>query len=96
MENEFGQRVLSTKGPSQDTTPAVSAGRRMTGHIVGLSCGHGTGFIRADDGQRVYFHRGDVRGGSFNGLGVGDAVTFDLVEDELSGLRALQVRKDRP
>jgi hypothetical protein len=69
----------------------------MTGRIVGLLYGTSSGFVRAAEGQRVFFHRADViKGLSFNGLDVGEAVVFDLVEDRFSGLRALRLRRDRP
>jgi cold shock CspA family protein len=67
----------------------------MSGRIVELSYGTSSGFVRAADGQRVFFHRADVEGVSFNGLEDGDAVVFDMVEDRFSGLRALRLRRDR-
>jgi cold shock CspA family protein len=90
----LGQFAVGAMEPGKGANPIV-ADRKMTGRIVGLSYGHGTGFIRAVEGQRVYFHRADVSGGSFNAMEVGDAVTFDMVEDRLSGLRALWIRRDR-
>jgi cold shock CspA family protein len=89
-----GQLAFTAKGRSTGTKPVV-VGRRMTGRIVGLSYGNSTGFIRAADGRRVFFHRVDVESVSFNVLEVGDTVAFDLVEDRLSGQRALRIRRDR-
>jgi cold shock CspA family protein len=88
-----GDFTVGAKELTRGARP-VATDRLMTGRIVGLSYGHGTGFIRAAEGQRVYFHRGDVLGGWFNALEIGDAITFDMVEDRLSGLRALRIRKD--
>jgi cold shock CspA family protein len=89
-----GQFAVAAMQSGAVALPVVSD-RMMTGRIVGLSYGHGTGFIRSAEGQRVYFHRADVSGGSFNAMEVGDAVNFDMVEDRLSGLRALRIRRDR-
>jgi cold shock CspA family protein len=105
MANDSGRRraarpaalALAAKGRSQGMKgmKVVVNGQPMTGRISGLSYGNGTGFIRAADGRRVYFHRADVEGGSFNALEAGDAVAFDMVEDQLSGLRALRIRTSR-
>jgi len=44
----------------------------------------------------VFFHRSDVRErAAFNDLSVGDAVTFELFEDDVSGPRALRVEPRR-
>jgi cold shock CspA family protein len=78
--------------------PAVSGpperrGVSASGMIVRLLVGHGHGFIRLTDDREVFFHRSDVRDGtSFNDFVVGDAVTFELLEDPVSGARALRVR----
>jgi cold shock CspA family protein len=61
--------------------------------VVKLRVGQGHGFIRLADGREVFFYRTDVgEGTSFNNLAVGDAVSFELVEDAISGARALRVR----
>jgi cold shock CspA family protein len=67
-------------------------GRPTIGRITRLSHGQGHGFLRAEDDREVYFHRADVTGG-FNDLVVGDAVTFDLFDDPVTGPRALRLRK---
>jgi cold shock CspA family protein len=67
-----------------------------TGRIVTLFFGQGHGFIRMANGRDVFFHRSDVReGASFNELAVGDTVRFELLEDNVSGARALQVEPRR-
>lgn len=67
-----------------------------TGRIVKLFVGQGHGFIRLADDREIFFHRSDVREGtSFNDFVVGDAVTFELLEDAVSGARALRVRHRR-
>ena len=67
----------------------------VSGHVARLSVGQGCGFIRTADGRDIWFHRSDMgEHAAFNALAVGDAVTFDLLEDRISGARALQVRRN--
>jgi cold shock CspA family protein len=67
-----------------------------SGRIVGLRTGLGYGFIRAAGGREIYFHRSDLEDGtSFNDFAVGQAVTFELLEDRVSGPRALRVKRRR-
>jgi len=59
--------------------------------------GQGHGFIRLANDREVFFHRSDVREGtSFNDFSVGDAVRFELLEDDVSGPRAMQVARQSP
>jgi cold shock CspA family protein len=61
---------------------------------VTLLTGQGHGYIRLADDRQIFFHRSDVREGtSFNDFAVGDSVRFDLLEDDVSGPRALQVER---
>jgi cold shock CspA family protein len=72
--------------------PAERRGKPSSGRIVTLFVGQAHGFIRLTDDRHVFFHRSDVRDGtSFNDFAVGDAVTFELFEDDVSGPRALRV-----
>ena len=84
-------RPLSNKlGPNART------GRPATGRIVNLLFGQGHGFIRVSNTREVYFHRADLQDGtSFNDLQIGDAVKFELLEDDVSGARALRVVRSR-
>jgi cold shock CspA family protein len=67
------------------------------GRITRLSVGQGHGVIRTTSGREVWFHRSDVREGtSFNSFAVGHSVTFELLEDTLSGARAVGVRRSQP
>ena len=76
--------------------PAERRGTPSSGRIVTLLIGQGHGFIRMTNDREVFFHRSDVREGtSFNDFAVGDAVTFELLEDEVSGPRALRVERRR-
>ena len=77
--------------------PAERRGAASTGRIVKLLIGHGHGFIRLVDSREIFFHRSDLEDGiSFNGFSIGDAVTFELLEDAVSGARALRVKRRRP
>jgi cold shock CspA family protein len=59
--------------------------------------GQGHGFIRLSDNRDVFFHRSDLlEGTSFNDFAVGDTVTFELLEDAVSGARALRVTRRSP
>jgi cold shock CspA family protein len=78
------------------TQLASTGGTVARGRIIKLMIGQGHGFIRLANRREVFFHRSDVREGtSFNELAVGDVVTFELVEDRISGARALRVEPDR-
>ncbi len=58
--------------------------------------GQGHGFICLRNGREIFFHRGDLQEGTaFNEFRVGDSVTFELLEDPVSGARALRVRRER-
>jgi cold shock CspA family protein len=76
--------------------PAAPAGAKSTGRINRLLVGQSYGFIRGRDGREIFFHRSDVaEGTSFNDLEVGEPVAFELLEDAISGARAIKV-KPRP
>jgi hypothetical protein len=65
-----------------------------TGRIVKLLIGQSHGFIRLADAREIYFHRSDLEDGTaFNDFIIGDAVTFELLEDVVSGARALRVKR---
>jgi cold shock CspA family protein len=69
-------------------------GTPSSGRIVTLFVGQGYGFIRLTDARNVFFHRSEVREGtSFNDFAVGDTVRFELLEDHVSGPRAMQVER---
>src|SRR5262249_12023766 len=65
-------------------------GHPTTGRISRILYGQGFGFIRVDE-RDVFFHRKDVFGGSFNELAVDDRVVLELIEDALTGPRAVRV-----
>jgi cold shock CspA family protein len=76
--------------------PAERRGAVSTGRIAKLLIGQSHGFIRLADGREVYFHRSDLEEGtSFNDFSIGDVVMFELLEDAVSGARAVRV-KGRP
>jgi cold shock CspA family protein len=76
--------------------PAERRGKPSSGRIATVFIGQGHGFIRLRNDRVVFFHRSDVREGtSFNNFTVGDVVTFELLEDNVSGPRALRVAQRR-
>jgi cold shock CspA family protein len=76
--------------------PNGPRGLPRTGRIATLVIGQGHGFIRLPNARDVYFHRADLRPGTaFNDMRVGDAVWFELLEDTVSGARALRVERQK-
>ena len=85
---------LSTGRASRPIDPR---GRPESGRIIRILVGQGHGFIRLAGGREVFFHRGDVpEPVAFNDLQVGDPVSFELLEDPVSGARALRVTRPEP
>ena len=77
--------------------PTERRGAASAGRIVKLLIGQSHGFIRLADSREIYFHRSDLEEGvSFNDFTIGDAVVFELLEDAVSGARALRVKRRRP
>jgi cold shock CspA family protein len=75
--------------------PTERRGQPARGRIVRLQIGLGHGFIRLADGREVFFHRSDLMPRrTFNALAIGDAVRCDVLDDPVSGARALQVRRN--
>jgi hypothetical protein len=76
--------------------PSTPRGRIAAGRIVKLLFGQGHGYIRLTNDREVYFHRADLHESvSFNELAVDETVTFELLEDAVSGARAVQVKRRR-
>ncbi len=94
-EYSYGRPAnAAPKGTGRVSRPAARRGVPGKGWIVKLFVGQGYGFIRLADDRVVYFHRADVQEGtSINDFGVGDAVTFELLDDPVSGARGLYVRR---
>ena len=63
----------------------------MKGKVKRLIRGRGFGFISAEDGTEVFFHRSALEGMNFDTLEEGDSVEFDL-EKGYRGARAVNVR----
>ena len=62
----------------------------MKGKISKIIRGRGFGFIDAEDGQEVFFHRSALEGIDFNALEEGSDVEFD-VEEGPKGPKAVKV-----
>ena len=75
--------------PGEWTAPS---GQPICARIVRLAHGQSYGYLRAADDRDVFFHRADTRD-EFKGYEIGDVVTFELLEDRLSGPRAIRVRR---
>jgi len=67
----------------------------VTGRIAQVIRSRACGFIRAADGQQVFFHASELLDADFNEVVDSLAVRFTLVPDPISGPRAAQVRIDR-
>jgi cold shock CspA family protein len=97
MSREYFYGTTRTRLPvagSGKFRPADLRGTRATGRIVKLFIGQSHGCIRVANRRDVFFHRADVaEDTAFNELHIGDAVTFELFEDPISGARALHVAR---
>jgi cold shock CspA family protein len=90
------RRPVPKQSSSKASRPNEVRGTPSTGRIARLLIGQSYGFIRMRDKREIYFHRSDVlERTAFNDLSVGDAVKFELLDDAVSGARALRVRPDK-
>ena len=62
-----------------------------TGKIKRLIWNRGFGFISAEDGKEVFFHRSALQGANFDSLKEGDLVEFDVEKGD-RGPRAVNVK----
>ena len=86
--------VGAPKKPGKPSWPNDPRGKVAIGRISKLMVGQGHGYVCLTDDREIYFHRGDMKAGTaFNELQVGDTVTFELLEDAVSGARALRLRR---
>jgi hypothetical protein len=86
----------SRKRAGNQSQPPAARGVPDSGRIVKLFVGQGHGIIRVANGHEIYFHRADIHEGvSINDFGVGDLVTFERLDDRISGSRAIGVVKQR-
>ena len=94
MAEYFYGRATHKGASKRSAKPLAAAprGKPSIGRVAKLLVGQGYGFIRLRDTREIFFHRGDVQEGTtFNDLHIGDHVTFELLEDSVSGARALRV-----
>ena len=63
----------------------------MKGTIKKVIRQRGFGFIAAEDGKEIFFHRSALAGGDFDSLQEGASVEFD-VEESPKGERAANVK----
>jgi cold shock CspA family protein len=104
MSSNYFYGAVPKRAPSSPSSssgqmrgPVDRRGTLATGRVSRLFIGQVHGYIRLADEREVFFHRADLQEGTtFNDLRVGDAVTFELLEDLVSGARALHVvRRNR-
>src|SRR5438067_1316570 len=94
VPNPAGKTVGVTSG--KVGRPKEPVGTAAVGRIARLQIGQSYGFIRAN-AREVFFHRADLaEDTTFNTLQVGDVVTFNLIEDAVSGARAMRVIRRNP
>jgi cold shock CspA family protein len=80
--------------PLNPGRPHDPVGAVATGRITRLLVGQMHGYIRVRTGRDVFFHRADLQDiTTFNTLQVGDLVTFSLIDDPVSGARAVRVTR---
>src|SRR5262245_26358723 len=90
------RKSASKKRGAKVTQPSEPRGTPDTGRIAKMFFGQGYGIIRRADRSEIYFHRADIQEGtSINDFEVGDQVTFERLDDRISGARALGVAKKR-
>jgi cold shock CspA family protein len=77
---------------SSTNTPVPATAVMMTGRVTQVIRSRACGFIRAVDGQDVFFHASELTGIAFSEVEERLVVKFDLVHDPVSGPRATQVR----
>ena len=82
------------RGPGRAKGPKIEErGHRTIGRIVRMLYGQSYGLIRIDDRRDVFFHRKDAKAALFNALDIGDRVVFELIDDPLTGPRAVRVMR---
>ena len=64
----------------------------MRGTVTRLVADRGFGFIKAEDGRELFFHRSSLQELRFENIQEGDDVTFDEEPGAPRGLRAKVVR----
>ena len=92
----FVNVMSDPRGTGKIGTPTGPSGPVAEGAIVRLLVGQAYGFIALRDGREVFFHRADLKDQTtFNVLQVGDVVAFELIDDRISGARAIHVVRSR-
>jgi cold shock CspA family protein len=98
MSAEYSYGTKRKGAPKRPGKPPRNdpRGKPATGRIARILVGQGHGFIRLRDDDKVFFHRGDLcEGTAFNDLEIGETVTFELLEDSVSGARAVRVKRKK-
>jgi CspA family cold shock protein len=69
----------------------LRGGEALKGQVKKLIRERGFGFIRAEDGKEVFFHRSALEGADFDAMDEGVDVEFDI-ESGPKGMRAVNVK----
>jgi cold shock CspA family protein len=82
-------------GAGPNAAPTPPTGKPGTGRILRIVTGQNHGFIKDAHGRELFFHRSDFGDdAAFYRLVEGEEVAFELIEDRVSGPRAIRVRKN--
>jgi cold shock CspA family protein len=86
---KYGAWTSAGKPPAGASAPAS----RMTGKVTKIVRARACGFIRTTEGREVFFHASDLEGATFAEVRESHKVRFELVDDRISGPRALRVSR---
>ena len=56
----------------------------------------GFGFIKAEEGEDLFFHRNEIEGVEFSSLRAGQEVEFEMGQDSKGRQQAVKVRLSQP
>jgi len=77
------------------TTNARIEGERCHGVVTSFLPRKGYGFIRGDDGSKVFVHYSDIRGRQYRTLVIGEEVEYDVLMNR-RGPQAVDVVRLNP
>ena len=63
-----------------------------TGTIKRIITDRGFGFIRAEDGREIFFHRSELQNVDFDELREGDHLEFNIIKGD-KGPQAISIKK---
>ena len=69
--------------------------KRHVGEVINFLTRKGYGFIRGEDGNKIFVHYSDIRGKDYRTLTSGEKVEFSLIQGP-KGLQAVDVLRLNP